>query len=159
MQTMCKPCANQCKPVQTMCKPCGNHMKTMWGPCGNHMKTITQGHLGHALGREAGNEAVAQVAHTADVDVAPCRRTSPQGLRGSGSAPRLPSWGCAGTGCPAASPVLLPRCADGGHVPGWPASGSSSPRRCPRRSPISSVKARATVTLCSATPVGTLDCC
>ena len=30
----------------------------------------TQGHLGNALGREAGNEAVAQVAHTADVDVA-----------------------------------------------------------------------------------------
>ena len=31
-------------------------------------------------------------------------RDHPQGPRGSGSAPRLPSWGCAGTaGCPAAS--------------------------------------------------------
>ena len=31
-------------------------------------------------------------------------RDRPQGPRGSGSAPRLPSWGCAGTaGCPAAS--------------------------------------------------------
>ena len=30
----------------------------------------TQWHLGHALRRKAGNEAVAQVAHTADVNVA-----------------------------------------------------------------------------------------
>ena len=30
----------------------------------------TQWHLGHALGRKAGNEAVAQVDRTADVDVA-----------------------------------------------------------------------------------------
>ena len=30
----------------------------------------TQRHLGHALGGKAGNEAVAQVAHAADVDVA-----------------------------------------------------------------------------------------
>ena len=30
----------------------------------------TEGHLGHALGGKAGNEAVAQVAHAADVDVA-----------------------------------------------------------------------------------------
>ena len=40
-------------------------------------------------------------------------------------------------------------------LPGWPASGSWSPRRCP----MSFAKARATVTLCSATPFGTLDCC
>ena len=63
-------------------------------------------------------------------------RGHPQGPRGSGSAPRLPSWGCAGTaGCRAASEeaVLLPGCADGGHVL-RPTGGSSSPRRCPRRS-------------------------
>ena len=31
---------------------------------------------------------------------APCRRKYPQGRRGSGSAPRLPSWGCEGAaGC------------------------------------------------------------
>ena len=30
----------------------------------------TQRHLGHALGGKAGNEAVAQVAHAANVDVA-----------------------------------------------------------------------------------------
>ena len=51
-------------------------------------------------------------------------RDRPQGPRGSGSAPRLPSWGCAGTaGCPAAS---------GGRVL-RPTRGSSSPRRCPRK--------------------------
>ena len=48
VQTMCKPCANQCKPVQTMCEPCGNHMKTMWGPCGNHMKTMCKQCANHA---------------------------------------------------------------------------------------------------------------
>ena len=50
----------------------------------------------------------------------------------------VPSWGCAGTaGCPAASatpggcpPVWLRH---GGHVL-RPTCGSSSPRRCPRRS-------------------------
>ena len=50
-----------------------------------------QRHLGHALGGKAGNEAVAQVAHAADVDVA---HRVVVGRRGSGSAPRLPSWGC-----------------------------------------------------------------
>ena len=49
-------------------------------------------------------------------------RDHPQGPRGSGSAPRLPSWGCAGTaGCPAASATRrLSSClaADGGHALG-----------------------------------------
>ena len=56
-------------------------------------------------------------------------RDHPQGPRGSGSAPRLPSWGCAGTaGCPAATPggcppAWLPMRAT---PRGWPTSGSSS---------------------------------
>ena len=92
----------------------------------------TQRHLGHALGGKAGNEAVAQVAHAADVDVA---------HRVAVGAARTPSWGCEGTaGCPAASET------PGGCPPAWP-----------RR--MSFVKARATVTLFSATPFGTLDCC
>ena len=55
-------------------------------------------------------------------------RDRPQGPRGSGSAARLPSWGCAGTaGCPAASatpggcpPAWLPM---GATPRGWPTSG------------------------------------
>ena len=55
-------------------------------------------------------------------------RGHPQGPRGSGSAWRLPSWGCAGTpaasatpgGCP---PAWLPM---GATPQGWPTSGSSS---------------------------------
>ena len=122
----------------------------------------TQRHLGHALG----GKAVAQVAHAADVDVA--HRRCLQGRRGSGSAPRLPSWGCVGTaGCPAASetpggcPPAWPRRWGPRPAPGWPASGSWSPRRSQKvtNAPMSFVKARATVTLCSATPFGTLDCC
>ena len=67
----------------------------------------TQGHLGHALGREAGNEAVAMLRAV----------SSPQGPRGSGSAPRLPSWGWAAQlHLRLQEAVLLPRCADGGHV-------------------------------------------
>ena len=103
----------------------------------------TQRHLGHALGGKAGVEK-AQVAHAADVDVAHRVVVGPREdgeevevLRGSRG------WG--------------PR-----PAPGWPASGSWSPRRCPKRSQIAAmsfVKARATVTLCSATPFGTLDCC
>ena len=45
--------------------------------------------------------------------------------------------------------VLLPRRADGGHV--LPRVG--------QQVDLGAVKARATVTLCSATPFGTLDCC
>ena len=95
----------------------------------------TQRHLGHALGGKAGDEAVAQdVAHRVVV-------SNPRGRRGSGSAPRLPSWGCEGTaGCPAASetpggcPPAWPRRWGPRPAPGWPAGGSWSPRRCPKRS-------------------------
>ena len=65
-------------------------------------------------------------------------RGRPQGPRGSGSAPRLPSWGvrvlqAAQLHLQLHKAVLLPGCADGGHVL-RPTRGSSSPRRCPRRS-------------------------
>ena len=76
----------------------------------------TQRHLGHALGGKAGNEAVAQGGPRGRCRCcAPCRRRCPRGRRGSGSAPRLPSWGCEGTaGCPAASET------PGGCPPAWP---------------------------------------
>ena len=88
----------------------------------------TQRHLGHALGGKAGNEAVAQVAHAADVDstnLSSCL-AAPMGAT---SCPRL---------------AILE-----------PASLSQKVTNAP----MSFVKARATVTLCSATPFGTLDCC
>ena len=40
------------------------------GKVGQAGADTTQRHLGRALGGKAGNEAVAQVAHAADVDVA-----------------------------------------------------------------------------------------
>ena len=102
----------------------------------------TQRHLGHALGGKAGNEAAAQVAHAADVDVAHrvVVSTREDGeevevLRGSlhGVVWVLQA---AQLHLRLQEAVLLPRRADGGHVPapGWPASGSWSPRRCPKRS-------------------------
>ena len=75
----------------------------------------TQRHLGHALGGKAGNEAVAQVAHAADVDVAHrvVVSTREDGekvevLRGSLQAAQLHLR--------LQEAVLLPRRADGGHV-------------------------------------------
>ena len=59
--------------------------------------------------------------------------------------------------------VLLSGCADGGHV--LPRVGQQvdlGARVVVQKvtnAPMSFVKARATVTLCSATPFGTLDCC
>ena len=102
----------------------------------------TQWHLGHALGGKAGNEAVAQVAHTADVDVAHRvvvstrkDREEVEVLRGSfhGVVRVLQA---AQLHLRLQEAVLLPGRTDGGHVLG-----------------------RATVTLCSATPGGTVDCC
>ena len=86
----------------------------------------TEGHLGHALGGKAGNEAVAQVAHAADVDVAHrvVVGTREDGEEGCPAASAIPG------GCPPASPRRWgPR-----PAPGWPASGSWSPRCCPKRS-------------------------
>ena len=59
----------------------------------------TQRRLGHALGGKAGNEAVAQVAHAADVDVA---HRVVVGARKDGEEAevQLPSWGCEGCRLP-----------------------------------------------------------
>ena len=55
---------------------------------------------------------------------APCRCKYPRGRRGSGSAPRLPSWGCVGTaGCPAASAI------PGGCPPASPRRRGPRPAR------------------------------
>ena len=98
----------------------------------------TQRHLGHALGGKAGNEAVAQVAHAADVDVAHRvvvstreDREEVEVLRGSlhGVVWVLQA---AQLHLRLQEAVLLPHRADGGHV--LPPSGSWSPRRCPKRS-------------------------
>ena len=122
----------------------------------------TQRHLGHALGGKAGNEAVAQVAHAADVDVA---HRVVVGAREDGEEVEVlrgSLHGCEGTaGCPAASET------PGGCPPAWPRRGHrvgqqvepASLSQKVTNAPMSFVKARATVTLCSATPFGTLDCC
>ena len=125
----------------------------------------TQRHLGHALGGKAGDEAVAQVAHAADVDVAhrvvvSTRKDGEEVevLRGSlhGVVWVLQA---AQLHLRLQEAVLLPRRADGGHV--LPRVGQQVDPLSQKvtNAPMSFVKARATVTLCSATPFGTLDCC
>ena len=99
----------------------------------------TQRHLGHALGGKAGNEAVAQVAHAADVDVA---RRVVVGARKDGEEVEVLRSSLHGVvrvlqaaqlHLRLQEAVLLPGRADGGHV--LPrVSGSWSPRRCPKRS-------------------------
>ena len=125
----------------------------------------TQRHLGHALGGKAGHEAVAQVAHTADVDVA--HRVvvgahedgeEVEVLRGSlhGVVRVLQA---AQLHLQIQEAVLLPGRADGHVLPSkWILEPASLSQKV-THAPISFVKARATVTLCSATPFGTLDCC
>ena len=119
----------------------------------------TQRHLGHALGGKAGNEAVAQVAHAADVDVA-------QGAREDGEEVEVLRSSLHGVvrvlqaaqlHLRLQEAVLLPGRADGGHV--LPRVGQQVDLGARVVVPKSFVKARATVTLCSATPFGTLDCC
>ena len=86
----------------------------------------TQRHLGHALGGKAGNEAVAQVAHAADVDVAhrvvvSTRKDGEEVevLRGSlhGVVRVLQA---AQLHLRLQEAVLLPGRADGRPAPGWP---------------------------------------
>ena len=84
----------------------------------------TQRHLGHALGGKAGNEAVAQVARAANVNVA---HRVVVGAREDGEEVEVLRGSLH---LRFQEAVLLPRRADGG----WPASGSWSPRRCPKRS-------------------------
>ena len=82
----------------------------------------TEGHLGHALGGKAGNEAVAQVAHTADVDVA---HRVVVGAREDGEEVEVLRGSLHGVVRVVQAAqlhlrfqeaVLLPRRADGGHV-------------------------------------------
>ena len=96
----------------------------------------TEGHLGHSLRREARGEAVAQVASAVDVDVAHRVVVGPRKDREDSR--RLSSCLAAPMGATS-----------------WPTSLSQKVTNAP----MSFVKARATVTLCSATPGGTVDCC
>ena len=116
--------------------------------------------LGHALGGKAGNEAVAQVdvAHRVvvgareDGEEVEVLRGSLHGVVWVLQAAQLRLR--------LQEAVLLPRRADGGHglASKWILEPASLSQKV-TNAPMSFVKARATVTLCSATPFGTLDCC
>ena len=115
----------------------------------------TQRHLGHALGGKAGNEAVAQVAHAANVDVAhrvvvSTRKDGEEVEVLRGSLVRVLQ--AAQLHLRLQEAVLLPGRAEWSLEPASLSQKVTNP-------PMSFVKARATVTLCSATPFGTLDCC
>ena len=128
-------------------------VQALEGEPGKVAREGAQWHLGHALGRKAGNEAVAQVARAADVDVAHRVVVSTREdqeevevLRGVPQAAQLHLQ------------LLLPRCADGGHIlprlaSKWILEPASLSQKV-THAPMSFVKARATVTLCSATPFG-----
>ena len=111
----------------------------------------TQWHLGHALGRKAGNEAAVQAAHVADVDVAhrvvvSTRKDGEEVEVLRGSLHRI---------------VRVLQAAQL-HLRGLASKWILEPASLSQKvtnAPMSFVKARATVTLCSATPFGTLDCC
>ena len=110
----------------------------------------TEGHLGHSLRREAGDKAVAQVASAVDVDVAHRVVVGPRC--------RLPSCICDSrrlSSCLAA-PMGATSCP--GLASRWILEPASLSQKV-TNAPMSFVKARATVTLCSATPGGTVDCC
>ena len=107
---------------------------------------LPERHLGHALGGKAGNEAVAQVAHAADVDVAHrvvvgARKDGEEVEVLRGSLRVVRALQAAQLHLRLQEAVLVPGRADGGHV--LPRVGQQVD----------------TVTLCSATPFGTLDCC
>ena len=108
----------------------------------------TQRHLGHALGGEAGNEAVAQVAHAADVDVA---HRVVVGAREDGEDVEVLRGSLHGV-------VKVLQAAQLHLRSEWILEPPSLSQKV-TNAPMSFVKARATVTLCSATPFGTLDCC
>ena len=126
----------------------------------------TEGHLGHALCREARDEAVAQVASAVDVDVAHRVVVGPRKDREEvevlrGSLHRVVR--VLQLHLRLQETVFLPGRSDGGHV--LPRVGQQVDLRArvvvPKitNAPMSFVKARATVTLCSATPGGTVACC
>ena len=104
-----------------------------------------QGHLGHALGREARDEAVAQVARAVDVDVAHRVVVGPRKDREEVEVLQGLAAPMGATSCP-------------GLASKWILEPASLSQKV-TNAPISFVKARATVTLCSATPGGAVDCC
>ena len=129
----------------------------------------TEGHLGRALCREARDEAVAQVASAVDVDVAhrvvvgPRKnREEVEVLRGSLhrvvrvlQAAQLHLRLQETVSCLAA-PIGATSCP--GLASRWILDPASLSQKV-TNAPMSFVKARAAVTLCSATPGGTVDCC
>ena len=112
----------------------------------------TEGHLGHLLCREARDEAVAQVASAVDVK----DREEVEVLRGS-----LHRVVRGTAGCPAASARRLSSClaAPMGSCAGLASKWILEPASLSQKVTNALVNARATVTLCSATPGGTVDCC
>ena len=128
----------------------------------------TQRHLGHALSGKAGNEAVAQVAHTADVNVAHRVVVSTRKDREEMEVLRsslhriVRVLQAAQLHLRFQEAVLLPGRAGATSCPGLASKWILEPASLSQKvtnAPMSFVKARATVTLCSATPFGTLDCC
>ena len=122
----------------------------------------TEGHLGHSLRREAGDKAVAQVASAVDVDVAHRVVVGPRKemevLRGSlHRVVRVLQ--AAQLHLRLQETVFLPGRTDGGHILPRVGQEPASLSQKVTNAPMSFVKARATVTLCSATPGGTVDCC
>ena len=109
--------------------------------------------LRHALGGKAGNEAVAQVAHAANVDVA---HRVVVGARKDGEEVEVLRGSLHGVVRVLQAAQLHLRLQEAGVLPQvgkWILEPASLTQKV-----MSFVKARATVTLCSATPFGTLDC-
>ena len=114
------------------------------GKVGRAGADTTQWHLGHALGGKAGNEAVAQVAHAADVDVAHrvvvgARKDREEVEVLQGSLHGVVRVLQAAQLHLRLQAVLLSGRADGGHVPGLASKWILEPN-----APMSFVKARAT---------------
>ena len=115
-----------------------------------------QGHLGHALGGKAGNEAVAQVAHAADVDVA---HRVVVGARKDGEEVKVLRSSLHGVVRVLQAAQLHLRLQELAAPMGATSCPGLASKWILEPASMSFVKARATVTLCSATPFGTLDCC
>ena len=100
---------------------------------------------GHTVAGRVPEEAALQV-HLALVAREAYRWRS---VRWQDSRSRRTRLSAAASETPGGCPPAWPRHWGPRPALGWPASGSWSPRRCPKKSQ----------TLCSATPFGALDCC